>query len=923
MRPLKIVMSAFGPYAGKTEVDMTKLGENGLYLIAGDTGAGKTTIFDAICYALYGSASGSERETEMFRSKYAKDDVLTFVQLDFEYKKKQYSVYRQPAQLRAKQRGQGFTNAPLECKLTMPDGTVFTANEKTFNGKLEEILGMTLPQFRQIAMIAQGDFLKLLTSSTKERSEILRTIFRTENYNVLQDKIYGDYKSAENQLKAVRERISQYVNDFVFSEDNSFYAEFLNLTEQGVTGDIKSLYEVCSKASEEEKKKFKDFDRQYQSCDKEYTDLKGHLEKARIQSDISAQRESCKEQTEKIKPILEQAKKNYEEEKKNVPEREKLAAEIAGGDKLRESYGKIGQIINEADLLYKKADSNKKLSEKAKSEADDLSAELNKLKNRAEEIKDCAARKAELESSLKDIQRSGQDLRAVSEGFKELKNRKLEYERLSAEFEKTRLAFSKENAKCAEMETAFYSQQAGILAQRLEEGKPCPVCGSESHPHPAKLTSGAVDKKMLEEEKNRLEEFRTALEQASANCRYAKKAADEQSERAKELSKNILGDCLDENAESCANAKLVECREKYRQVNEECKKAELQVREKSETERKIKAAEEKISGLSEQKSEYEKSAAADFAACKEKRMTAEEMKKSLPFENREQLEEHIEKLISEKKILDDAYNSAEKKCIEAEKRLGELEAEYESLGRQLDGKESFDIKTLTEQEQKLEESRRNLSQQRDVLNRHTAGNNATLKKLEKALSESEEMESRLLWLDDLRRTVTGGYAGKATVTLETYVQTAYFDRILNRANLRLMKMTSGQYELIRGEAQSGNAKSGLEIDVFDHYIRQKRSVKSLSGGESFMAALSLALGLSDEIQCTASGIKLDSMFVDEGFGTLDDESLSQAIKALDGLAEGNRIVGIISHVAELKEKLSKQILVKKDKVNGSRIEIVT
>lgn len=634
MRPIKLTVSAFGPYAGRTVLDLDKLGTNGLYLITGDTGAGKTTIFDAITYALYGEASGDNREPSMFRSKYAEADTPTEVELVFSYAEKTYTVKRNPEYDRPKSRGDGFTTQKAEVQLQYPDGRVVT-KQRDVDNAIRDIMGINRSQFLQIAMIAQGDFLKLLLAPTEDRKKIFRQIFKTQLYQDLQDRLKRESGQLNDKCEAARSSIKQYIDGI--------------------------------------------------SCD----------------------------------------------------ENDVLSIEV---EKAKSGILPTTDVIDLVDRLLSQDNDKKSVIEKSISDAD------NKL-----EIVNANLGKIEAK-------------------------------------EKAQTALEKaQNDLAAENETNLILK----YAFEIEKGK-------------------TAEKDKLAEEKAKIEaEF----------PRYEALAA---------LEKQIK---KDEDSITKGEEQLQRDREQYAIDEAEFKKLKIE------------------------------------------------------FEALANAGEGKEKLSHQKE-----------KAQEKQTKLQNLSAlfeEFHELTDNLDALQSNYKKASTVSEQ--------------------------------ATADYETKNRAFLdtWLKALSNTANGNISGKEKVMLETYIQMTYFDRIIARANTRFMIMSGGQYELKRRkEAENNRSQSGLDLDVIDHYNGTERSVKTLSGGESFKASLSLALGLSDEIQASAGGVKLDTMFVDEGFGSLDEESLDQAMKALLSLADGNRLVGIISHVADLKNRIDKQIVVTKEKSGGSKANIV-
>ena len=495
---------------------------------------------------------------------------------------------------------------------------------------------------------------------------------------------------------------------------------------------------------------------------------------------------------------------------------------------------------------------------------------------------------------------------------------------------------------------AFLDEQAGILAEGLEEGRACPVCGSLHHPSPARKSEGAPTEAQLRKSEAAFRKAQDETREASAEA--AKKKGGVQ-EKTAYLRERLAGLLKYDQAASEEPSKaertfqpeeLPGARELFmggtweqelgrryerlagrlsglaRQIREE----EAGIRRKEELGREIPGAEEKSRRIQEELSGLRERLAAAASRRKELETQAQGLRGRLPFGSFKEAEQKAEQLEQQKKALEEALEAAARECQTQEQEKARLEGQVSQLAEQLKSAEAAARPSLLRSQEELKAEKNRLTERQKTLHARISGNASALENMKLRLEKQEELEQRLSWVRALSNTASGNIAGKEKVMLETYIQTTYFDRIIRRANLRFLSMSGGQYELKRSrEAGNNRSQSGLELNVIDHYNGTERSVRTLSGGESFQASLCLALGLSDEIQASAGGIRLDAMFVDEGFGSLDEEALRQAIETLAGLAGGNRLVGIISHVAELKERIDRQIIVTKEREGGSRVRI--
>ncbi len=829
MRPISLEISAFGPYAGKVVIPMERLGEKGLYLITGDTGAGKTTIFDAITFALYGEASGKNRESNMFRSKYALPETPTEVSLVFLHAGKEYTVKRNPEYERIAKKGTGVTVQKLDAELTYPDGRIVT-KVREVNQAVKDILGIDREQFSQIAMIAQGDFLKLILADTKERQAIFRELFQTGYYQILQEQFKAESGKLSQEWEQHKASIRQYVSGILCDEELLLNAEVEKAKANELTlTDTKAVLEQLLKDDEEKAERVQ---KQVGETDKA-------LEKVNAKETLALTQQKNKRE-------LERTKHSFAQKESAVREFVQIFAET-----------KQKQEVYEATVL-----------ERIQSKKEQLQG----LEHAGEQKERWLRRKAEVQNhknALLQIQKQSKSYADLDRNYQNAQQKYV------AQMEQSRLL----QETYQTLQKAFLDAQAGVLASGLKEGKPCPVCGSTSHPKPCSEVVDAPTKEVVETAKKRAEQAQSGAVALSNSAAEIKGRLELQGKALRENIAQIFpdvtpGDIVISQYNDHIAQELVNASETLQSIQKEIEAEEEHLLKKENLQKQLKSQEETL------------------AAQKEKAV----------IKLKELQEQHTL----------------------AQKELGQLEGICKQLQSQIEEAHEIDMDKVQQEKNAILMQRQNLLQQQKEIHTRETTNRSILNHIAEKETLIGALEEKLKWVRALSNTANGNLSGKEKVMLETYVQMTFFDRILQRANTRLMIMTGGQYELKRQmTAVNNRSQSGLELDVLDHYNGTIRSIKTLSGGESFQASLSLALGLSDEIQSSVGGIRLDTMFVDEGFGSLDEESLQKAIKALAGLADANRLVGIISHVEELKQKIDKQIVVTKSVTGGSSVDIIT
>ena len=1089
MKPVRLRISAFGPYAGEMELDMTKLGESGLYLITGDTGAGKTTIFDAITFALYGEASGENREPVMLRSKYAEPSVPTEVELTFSCGDKIYTVRRNPEYERPAKRGGGTTLQRAEAELVFPDGRTVT-RLKDVNQGVREILGLDRNQFSQIAMIAQGDFMKLILADTRERQAIFREIFKTGYYRTLQEKLREESGRLRSLCEGEKAGIAQYVDGIRWPEPEKAAGELpveevCALLEKVLEEDllaereaerrdaelgreleqVKSLLGQAAElerlrnllAREEEKRRAaaeeltgcrerleRETGRQAEQGELERAaaaleaELPGYGRLEKLRLDISGaedrlaaqrrQQEACRASARGAQAFLENLKGERERLEHAGEQLERLNREKGQ----LEAEGKALGELNRDVAAWLEGRRNWRELEKTWTDGEsrrqgfrlrqgELGTALADLEERIKALEGVNAKKMELSGQLeRELQRQG-ELEALERELREQEKRREEYGKAREAYRAAAGEADRLGERYQAMNRAFLDGQAGILAETLEAGKPCPVCGSLEHPRRAERRTETPSEAALNRARESWERARSRAEEASraagsrlgamesgetalaarlekitgdgsldgagervrrlgersAACQRElrtgilaaeqdmerRKSGEEERERLQLLQRDVQRQ-EEELAEQLAEVKnkserqrgqselllqkmagqrealglagegdISRLQEEIRrriqmaagraeQLGQAIAEETARVSRREELSQRIPEAE----GDLRRKEEALGACASGIAALESQKKELERQllaaKADLRFGEIGQARAELQRLRTVIAGMKDALERARNAWDACRTSLAECDGKIAQIKGQLERGAEVDGEKAEKAREALEAERTGLETRRKLLFSRREANGTALENIRRRSGRLEALEREWAMVQALSNTAGGNVSGREKIMLETYIQMTYFDRIIDRANTRFMIMSGGQYELKRRErAMNNQSQSGLELDVIDHYNGSERSVRTLSGGESFQASLSLALGLSDEIQSLAGGIRLESMFVDEGFGSLDESALEQAVQALAGLTEGNRLVGIISHVAELKERIDRQIVVTKERTGGSRAEI--
>lgn len=920
MRPLKLTMTAFGPYAGTETIDFDRLGTSGLYLITGDTGAGKTTIFDAIIFALYGRASGPNREPGMLRSKYADEFAEPGVELVFLYNGKEYTVRRTMEHLRRKARGEGATTAAAEAELILPDGRI-EKKEKEINRKITEILGVNRDQFCQIAMIAQGDFLKILLEETKDRREHFREIFRTHIYKDFQDRLKQESQQLETERNRQKGDMQIHLRRIACPENDPLEIDVEKArTGEMLTEQVTALIGQILAQDAEAQEKAADEEKQLEKKIGGLNRLIGKAENRRkAKADKAAAEQGLAEKTAQRKPLEDV----LNGEKARQPETEKKSADLAlildGMKEYDILDRKQAEILQAENTLKGKETEIETLAESGRK----LQAELETMRGEQAELKkagDCSAQLLVEQERMKKLQQglSGlkADLDALPGKMQALKTAQDQYIAAREQAEKCR-------QEAETLRRAFNDEQAGILAGKLEDGMPCPVCGSVHHPHKAVKSDSAPDEaavKKAEQEARKAQQEETKAGTASGE---EKARADEAVRGIRKKADEVLGEYEEETLGRLVREKLAEANGKLREIGEALKAEEARKSRRDELDKTIPEMEKILEGMNGTLTEMRVAFGQAQSRIGEQRKALREQREKMRFPDRKAARaaaDVLEKEIGERKR---ALADAQKAVEDCEKEIQRLKGMIQQADELLKEDEVEDPEAKTAERDGLIRQKEETNRRRTAVEMRIRTNREVLDSIGTVSKNLAELDRKWQWMTALSDTANGTLKGKQRVMFETWIQMAFFDRILLRANLHLRQMSGGKYDLKRREnAEDNRGQSGLDLDVLDHTNGSIRSVRTLSGGESFIASLCLALGLSEEIQMSAGGIRLDTMFVDEGFGSLDEETLQQAMRALNSLSESNRLIGIISHVAELRRAIDRQIVVKKLRTGGSTVESI-
>ena len=872
MKPIRLTMCAFGPYQSKTSIDFERVtdGGTGLFLITGDTGAGKTTIFDAISFALYGEASGGSerRSNKSFRSDYADPAAETYVELTFRHLNREYTIRRSPEYDRPKKRGSGTTKHVAEVTLTGPGISVPITRMDQALDKVQELVGLTRDQFAQTMMIAQNDFLKILNAPSDERRNLFQKMFRTVFYADIQKELQTRAQDAENTRDQLKRQRDGHIKDLIFEteEDRQAYGQAVS---EGRADDADLMLKGWIDADENKKNQI--------------TARRGDNEK---QQEDLAHRISQAEDSNKDLADLKDAQKELTEKEAQKPLQEARKQKIDLAEKAGPVIEAISRRDKEEERLQKAKDDERRYSEQLP---------------RDQAAVDTA--RAELTKALKEAEKIPQNTAAIARGQKALEVvRKLEtaQEKQERAERKAQAAYDdsyKKNEQARRDHDAYFGSLAAQLALELKEGDPCPVCGSVRHPHPARLQANAVSRRQMEVSQK-------AAKQADDD--FAKANADAKSAKAEV--QTLVEQLPERVRKNHSTADQIQ----YALDKIEKENTALSDAQKAAQDR-YNEADRALKGTQTSKENAQQAVAQQEADCQKEKQAV-----ILALQQAGFADEGAAKAAYQD---ENALRTLRASVSQYDVDMAALTERIGSLTRRTQGKTYQDTDAMSLESSRLKMEHEQLMEEESQAEYRCKTNRNLNDQLKEDTDWLKQASKQAAVLKDLYQVAAGQVPGQSRITLETYVQQRYFSSVILAANRRLNVLRRGEFQLhIKKEAGSLRSQTGLDLEVLDANTGRWRDVSTLSGGESFLASLSLALGLSDVIQAQSGGIRLDAMFIDEGFGTLDEEALNDSINLLNSLTGGDRMIGVISHRQELEERIDRKILVKKG-AKGSFITV--
>lgn len=1032
MRPVTLTLCAWGPYPERVTVDFTKFSEGSVFLVTGPTGAGKTTIFDAICYALYGNVSGNNREKTTLRSDFAEPELDTYVELTFTHKDKQYVIRRSPKYDRPKKRGDGFTTSPESAELTVKGETPI-ASVQDVNAKIEEIMGINYKQFKQIAMIAQGEFLNLLFAKSDEKVAIFRNLFKTELYDKILRSLIEKTKKIEGEINTLTNKIDEAVASIETQENEEFEAE-INTNHRNyerilflLEEEIKQMQEEMKKLKQQADKITVSYTKQaneitlameinrdlglLQETNQKLLELKSKEEAMNIMETevLLARKAQEVDGTQQLYQEKEQQVKDWEQ---RVEETKQALTEIQEQSKtfeveiskakereseILESQKKV-QWLESLVPVFETLTKTEQENTKKKKQLNESIAEEEKRKEIQDELKEKRVNTTALlknyETVEKDLWEVNTKGKEINENFKKLNGIKKLYtdlEEIEGELKKAQEQYQVEEEKRKQMkerlelkEQLFRNAAIGIAAKYLVDNQPCPVCGSLNHPHKAQVSEDVPDEKEIEKARKE-QEHQESIFQAiygkatqikakqEAKIEEIKLAGSEFEIETKEQLVEQMQSIQDEG--TCLKkrkSELEELNRKRENYQKQLLEMEARIEENDTNLEKIRQIRTQLQSdwdnlngqIANLRLQLPKEYESQTVLVKD--LSAERMKLTKLQEEQKSVQEKKEKLIATQKSQESLLASHQKSLMQTMSSREEKKAEYEAARKQagfleekdylaakqpsqiikqkeqimknyreqvtsceerrkhlesrVDGKEEKDIDAMKEKLQEIRIEQEKYQAKLEDLNAKYTCNQKAFDSIQDKIKSSEQLRNEYGYMKDLENAAKGN--NKEKVVFEHYVLAAYFEDILYAANLRFRTMTNERYEMRKiAKVIDQRTKNSLDLEVFDSYTGKCRPIRSLSGGESFKAALSLALGLADIIQQNSGGIEVDTLFIDEGFGSLDSESLEQALKALMQLTGNNKLIGLISHVNELKERIDEQIVIERDQ-RGSKLKVV-
>ena len=914
MRPTKLVMTGFESYKDKTVIDFEQLGTKGLYLITGDTGAGKTTIFDAITFALYGSPSGTDRSVEMLRSHFADENTPTIVELDFEANGNKYHITRNPDYQRKALKGDGITTQAASAELVYVTQSSIppVSGVSKVNAEVEKILSLKKEQFCSIAMIAQGVFQKLLLSDKKQKEEIFRQLFHTEKFVRLEMTLKDERSSAKSEVENLKLKLNEALNRIVIMDADENSEQILKIKNSSYI--TENEIQILKAFVEEDERFLQSVLEKIGKNDNKISQLNLEINAAEEQEKLRAQIsekelfiKNLNSKKDSIFAQVEITKKAAEKITELTKEKNLLESSMDDYLKNDEAEKQILKITEEIVTDENSKTQLEKQNSGLETEIEQLKKELESLKNSGEEIIRLENKAKEYNGTLNELNEASENLETFGEDKQDLKDAQEKVQKASAEYEKSNTEYS-ENLRLYNLE------QAGILAENLKPGCACPVCGSTEHPVLAHKSEKAPTQKQIEELKKSVESKNIIFNKLSSEAAAKKSALEKSEETINKLLKKYFESltAADENITATVDEKISELKALQKKTEADIETENKKVARFKALEKEIPNKEKELSGNKEAISSFATKISSNKVLKESEEKALNERKSKLKYKTLQEAQTQFKLLETTIDSLTKNHDEAVNIKNEFEKNLEGENSSLNTLKAQLEKTEPADIKKLKEKLTALQLEKSNLDNQRDSLNERKGVNQESVNSVEALVPEIAKANEHYEMVAALCEVASGNSRGKKGLpSLETYVQMNCLDQINRRANLRLKKMTDNKYELLRRIEEDGS-ELGLDLNVKDFYTGRDRNVQTLSGGEQFQASLALALGLADEVQENSGGIKLDTMFIDEGFGTLDSETLNKAMHALEDLSQGNKLIGIISHVEELESRIDNKIVVTKN-----------
>ncbi len=878
MKPIQLVLSAFGPYVERTVIDFSALGEEGLFLIAGDTGAGKTTIFDAISFALYGEASGGKekRKSKSFHSDYVSDQTETYVELTFRHRGETWWIrrnleYQRPAK-KKKDGMETTTRQAADAQMRNEDTGEEILRMDDVNRRVRELLGLTQDQFTQTVMIAQGDFLKILTASSDDRKKLFRDLFHTNLYVDLQSRLQEKNRACADEQKALEQVILSAEGKI--DPEAEFAEREILLSYCGQIQHTDALCALLARLIEQEKAA----QEQARAQKKEAADQIGALIAAVTEGE-RVNRDFADWESKKARLAALTAGQGEIDAQRAALAAARRAQQLETDEALmrrtRRDMDAQRAALSEAQAALEQAEKALPEAETRMKEAESRGGEIHALLAQAKQMEDCLPVLGEVER-----------LKAA------LDTQKRELQRLTEDSSRAQAAYTA-------AQNSYYLSQAGLLARELKAGQPCPVCGSTAHPCPAQITPETVTRQALEQAAQRRETAEKAQSDAATRLAANQAALDEREDRLRAL--KIEADETRQRLAARIDAAHQAAADRQREID--AARSAYQTLDKRKT-----AAQSAVDAAQKQLTALEKDLRAQTEAFEQKR-AAHGFEDEASYRLAKRTNADIERLDREIRNFDE------------QKRT--LAAQTHELEDKLSGRQRTDLAALQNRRAAALDRQAKAENAEKAMVRKLTLHESAEREIRQANAAIQKKRGKWQIIQELYTCCAGIAAGnpRAKLTFEAYVQQYYFRFVVAAANKRLTRLTDGMFTLrVMREAANRVSQSGLDLEVLDRSTGQARDVSTLSGGESFLASLALALGLSDAVQSQSGQIRMDAMFIDEGFGSLDENALRSSIDVLLELADGKRLIGIISHVQELEERIDKQIVVTKTP-NGSTVRM--